>query len=156
MDAFWEVGGLDGEFFAHMEEIDLCWRMHRQGWGVEACSSSLVYHVGGGTLTTGSPRKTYLNVRNSLLTVVRNAPSASAMRIVAFRLLADGLAGIRYLIQGQPKQTLAIVQAHFDFYRRFSRYALNPGKIPKSWPSVGVYSGSILWNQLLGRPSTMK
>ena len=156
MDAFWEVGGLDGEFFAHMEEIDLCWRMHRHGWGVEACSSSLVYHVGGGTLTVGSPRKTFLNVRNSLLTVVRNAPSASAMRIVAFRLLVDGLAGIRYLIQGQPKHTIAIVQAHFDFYRRFSRYALNPGKIPKSWPRVGVYSGSILWNQLRRRPSTME
>jgi GT2 family glycosyltransferase len=139
-----------------MEEIDLCWRMHRHGWGVEACSSSLVYHVGGGTLTVGSPRKTFLNVRNSLLTVVRNAPSASAMRIVAFRLLVDGLAGIRYLIQGQPKHTLAIVQAHFDFYRRFSLYALNPGKNPKSWPQVGVYSGSILWNQLRRRPSTME
>jgi hypothetical protein len=95
-------------------------------------------------------------VRNSLLTVVRNAPSASAMRIVAFRLLVDGLAGIRYLIQGQPKHTLAIVQAHFDFYRRFSLYALNPGKKPKSWPQVGVYSGSILWNQLLRRPSAME
>ena len=150
LEAYRAVGGLDSAFFAHMEEIDLCWRMHRQGWAVEACSSSTVLHVGGGTLNVGSPRKTFLNVRNSLLTVVRNAPTLSAMRIVAFRLLIDGVAGLRFLLQRQPKHTLAVIEAHFDFYRLFSRYAVSRDRTPKRWPAHGRYRGSILWAKLRG------
>ena len=148
LEAYHAVGGLDSAFFAHMEEIDLCWRMHRHGWTVEACSASTVLHVGGGTLNVGSPRKTFLNVRNSLLTVVRNAPTLDAMRIVAFRLLLDGAAGIRFLLQRQPKHTLAIIQAHFAFYAMFSRYAVSRDRTPKRWPEHGRYRGSILWSKL--------
>lgn len=151
LEAYWACGGLDPAFFAHMEEIDLCWRLHRHGWLVEACSASTVRHVGGGTLQTGSPRKTHLNVRNSLLTVVRNAPTLSAMRIVAARLLLDGAAGIRFLLQRQPQQTLAIIQAHFAFYQMFSRYAVSRDRTPKRWPEYGLYPGSILWDRLRGR-----
>ena len=150
LEAYRAVGGLDSAFFAHMEEIDLCWRMHRHGWAVEACSSSTVLHVGGGTLNVGSPRKTFLNVRNSLLTVVRNAPTLSAMRIVAFRLLIDGVAGLRFLLQRHPKHTLAVIEAHFDFYRLFSRYAVSRDRTPKRWPAHGRYRGSILWAKLRG------
>jgi hypothetical protein len=148
LETYHAVGGLDSAFFAHMEEIDLCWRMHRHGWTVEACSASTVLHVGGGTLNVGSPRKTFLNVRNSLLTVVRNAPTLDAMRIVAFRLLLDGAAGIRFLLQRQPKHTLAIIQAHFAFYAMFSRYAVSRDRTPKRWPEHGRYRGSILWSKL--------
>lgn len=151
LEAYWAVGGLDPVFFAHMEEIDLCWRMHRHGWTVEACSTSTVLHVGGGTLNAGSPRKTFLNVRNSLLTVVRNAPTLSAMRIVGFRLLLDGAAGLRFLLQRQPQHTWAVVQAHFDFYRLFSRYAVSRDRTPKRWPEYGVFKGSILWATRGGR-----
>lgn len=151
LDAYWACGGLDPAFFAHMEEIDLCWRLHRHGWSVEACSASTVRHVGGGTLQTGSPRKTHLNVRNSLLTVVRNAPTLSAMRIVAARLLLDGAAGIRFLLQRQPQHTLAIIRAHFAFYQMFSRYAVSRDRTPKRWPEYGLYPGSILWDRLRGR-----
>ena len=151
LEAYWAVGGLDPAFFAHMEEIDLCWRLHRHGWSVEACSTSTVLHVGGGTLSVGSPRKTYLNVRNSLLTVVRNAPTLSAMRIVAFRLLLDGAAGLRFLLQRHPKHTLAVIQAHFAFYQMFSRYAVSRDRTPKRWPEYGVYPGSLLWDRLRKR-----
>ena len=107
-------------------------------------------HVGGGTLNVGSPRKTFLNVRNSLLTVVRNAPTLSAMRIVAFRLVIDGVAGLRFLLQRHPKHTLAVIEAHFDFYRLFSRYAVSRDRTPKRWPAHGRYRGSILWAKLRG------
>ncbi|MDG1394158.1 MAG: glycosyltransferase family 2 protein [Flavobacteriaceae bacterium] len=109
------LGGFDSKFFAHMEEIDLCWRAKNNGLTVSYIGTSTIYHVGGASLETLNPKKTYLNFRNSLYTVVKNTHS-HLLVIVFIRLILDGLAGIRFLIQGQPKHTIAILKAHGSFY----------------------------------------
>lgn len=113
--------GFDADFFAHQEEIDLCWRAFNDGHQVKYTSKSVVYHVGGATLQQGNPRKTFLNFRNSLLMLLKNLPKSSMYRILFLRLLLDGLAGIQFLFKGKPTHTWAIVKAHFSFYSLFSK-----------------------------------
>ena len=108
-----DIGGFDGDYFAHQEEIDLCWRMHRAGYKLAVVPSSVVYHLGGGTLNYGSSRKIYLNFRNSLSTIFKNEVGLSKVFI---RLLLDGVAGVKFLLSGQVKSTWAIIRAHFAFY----------------------------------------
>jgi GT2 family glycosyltransferase len=114
--AFWEVGGFDGDYFAHMEEIDLCWRLKNIGYFIYAQPSSVVYHVGGGTLNKISPRKTYLNFRNNLTTLTKNHPGATLWLKILFRLVLDGIAGVKFLLDGEPKHFVAVIKAHFTFY----------------------------------------
>lgn len=115
-DAFWEVGGFDGDYFAHMEEIDLCWRLKNLGYKIFAEPSSHVYHVGGGTLEV-SPRKTFLNFRNNLTTLTKNHRGGwSLFFIVLWRLCLDGIAAIKFLSDGQPGHLWAVLKAHFSFY----------------------------------------
>ena len=113
--------GFDDDFFAHQEEIDLCWRAFNLGYQTQYTSKSVVFHVGGATLQQGNPRKTFLNFRNSLLMLVKNLPKSSLFRILFIRLLLDGLAGIQFLLKGKPLHTLAILKAHFSFYGLFSK-----------------------------------
>jgi GT2 family glycosyltransferase len=145
MSAFLRAGQLDTQLFAHMEEIDLCWRMWRAGYTVHAAAPSKVMHVGGGTLGALSPQKTFLNFRNSLLVAVKNLPALAAMRVVAARLFLDGAAGLLFLWRGQGAHCWAIVRAHGQFYRMFARFAFRPQQDAKGWPSAGVYRGSIVW-----------
>lgn len=119
---FDELNGFDADFFAHQEEIDLCWRAFNKGYAVKYCGFSTVYHVGGATLNTGSPQKTFLNFRNSLWMMVKNLPKKQLFPILFLRLCLDGIAGIRFFFQGKPKHTWAIVRAHFAFYRLISRF----------------------------------
>ncbi|KRO58236.1 MAG: hypothetical protein ABR98_01450 [Cryomorphaceae bacterium BACL7 MAG-120910-bin2] len=144
--AFDHVKGLDTRLFAHMEEVDLCWRMWRAGYTVHACTQSQVFHVGGGTLGALSPQKTFLNFRNSLLVAVKNLPALAAIRIVAARLFLDGLAGLLFLWRGQGKHCWAIVRAHGQFYRQMAAFAFFPQEHPKGWPAKGLYRGSIVWD----------
>ncbi|PQA58863.1 glycosyltransferase family 2 protein [Siphonobacter curvatus] len=111
-----ELGGFDADFFAHMEEIDLCWRMQLAGHQVWATAGSTVYHVGGGTLDYLNPRKTFLNFRNSLAMLYKNRPARNLYGIIFLRLVLDGLAGVRYLLSGHFALCWAIVRAHFAFY----------------------------------------
>ncbi|MCI9844817.1 glycosyltransferase family 2 protein [Flavobacterium pectinovorum] len=111
-----ELEGFDESFFAHQEEIDLCWRALNEGHIIKYNSKSVVYHVGGATLQQGNPKKTYLNFRNSLLMLVKNLPKRGLFFIIFFRMVLDGIAGIRFLTQGKLKHTLAILHAHFSFY----------------------------------------
>lgn len=113
--------GFDDDFFAHQEEIDLCWRAFNLGYKVKYTSKSVVYHVGGATLNEGNPRKTYLNFRNSLLMLVKNIPDSQLVGIVFARLILDGLAGVQFLIKGKFKHCLAILKAHFSFYTLISK-----------------------------------
>ena len=115
------IGGLDEFFFAHMEEIDLCWRLKNQGKKIMVCPSSTVYHLGGGTLNKVKPQKTFLNFRNSLLTLHKNLPQKKRFTIIFIRLLLDSLAGIKFIISGKPTHTWAIVRAHFSFYGAISQ-----------------------------------
>lgn len=111
-----ELGGFDESFFAHQEEIDLCWRAANEGHIIKYNSQSVVYHVGGATLQQGNPRKTFLNFRNSLLMLVKNLPKRGLFWVIFFRMVLDGIAGIRFLTQGKFGHTFAILKAHFSFY----------------------------------------
>ncbi|SHH03290.1 hypothetical protein SAMN05443549_11212 [Flavobacterium fluvii] len=111
-----ELKGFDTDFFAHQEEIDLCWRAFNKGHQIKYNSQSVVFHVGGATLEHGNPKKTFLNFRNSLLMLLKNLPKKQLIPIILVRLLLDGVAGVKFLFQGNFKHLLAIVKAHFSFY----------------------------------------
>jgi GT2 family glycosyltransferase len=116
--------GFDEDFFAHQEEIDLCWRAFNRNYKVRFCSASLIYHVGGATLQTNDPRKTFLNFRNSLWMMTKNVPSSQLLPVFLIRLILDGVAGMRFLYRGQFAHFFAILKAHYNFYFKFF-YFLN-------------------------------
>ena len=107
---------LDEDFFAHMEEIDLCWRLRNRGYRIVACGKSAVYHLGGATLNSANPQKTYLNFRNNLIMMVKNYNTWWWSLIVFIRLILDGAAGAMYLMQGKPRFVWAIIKAHWHFF----------------------------------------
>lgn len=115
-EVFHKLNGFDADFFAHQEEIDLCWRAFNENYKILYNPNSLVYHVGGATLQVGSPMKTFLNFRNSLWMMLKNLPKEKLIPILLLRLTLDGIAGIKFLLQGQLKHTIAILKAHFYFY----------------------------------------
>jgi riboflavin kinase/FMN adenylyltransferase len=116
-DLYAKFGGLDADFWAHQEEIDLCWRMRRAGYKIMVEPRSVVFHVGGGTLEYENPKKTYLNFRNNLYLLFKNEPVLKLMWLLPLRLMLDGVVGVRFLFKQQWKQTWAIVQAHGSFYK---------------------------------------
>lgn len=116
-DVFRAHGGFDESFFAHMEEIDLCWRLFNNQQKVYYVGASSVYHLGGGTLKNINPKKTYLNFRNSLFTLVKNA-HGNVLFLIFIRLILDGLAALRFLFQLQFAHIMAILKAHLSFYSK--------------------------------------
>lgn len=114
-----ELGGLDCDLYAHMEEIDLCWRFINNGHRIAYCGASTVYHIGGSVISYGSPQKIFYNYRNSLVLLTKNLPSGKLLRLLPFRLVLDGIAGIRALAKGNIAETWAIVRAHFSYYTHF-------------------------------------
>ncbi|MBT7851430.1 MAG: glycosyltransferase family 2 protein [Flavobacteriaceae bacterium] len=112
---FKELRGFDSNFFSHMEEIDLCWRAKNRGLTVTYVGTSTVYHVGGASLKSSHPKKTFLNFRNSLFTLVKNS-SKPLLVVLLLRLVLDGIAGLRFLLQAKPKHIIAIIKAHGSFY----------------------------------------
>lgn len=138
--AYIEAGGLDRNFFAHMEEIDLCWRMRLKGYGIFALSDSVVYHYGGGSLAYGNPRKTYLNFRNNLLMLHKNLPRKKGKHLLFWRRLADTMAFGLFLILGKWSDANAVVKAHTDFRRLRKEYADFPERdIMKDIPGTHHY-----------------
>ena len=115
-----ELKGFDTSFFAHQEEIDLCWRAINKGHTIKYLFESKVFHVGGATLQQGNPKKTELNFRNSLLMLTKNLPKKVLFRVLFIRMVLDGIAGIKFLLEGQPKHLVAVLKAHFSFYQRFA------------------------------------
>ncbi|MGO4821638.1 MULTISPECIES: glycosyltransferase family 2 protein [unclassified Flavobacterium] len=115
-----ELGGFDASFFAHQEEIDLCWRAINRGHTIQYISKSVVYHVGGATLQQGNPTKTYLNFRNSLLMLSKNLPKEKLYIILFSRMILDGIAGLQFILKGKFSHFVAIIKAHFSFYSLFS------------------------------------
>jgi len=115
-EIFNKLNGFDESFFAHMEEIDLCWRINNLGYDVKYTFQSTVYHVGGATLKNTNPKKTYLNFRNSLFSLMKNA-DGTILTLIFSRLLLDGIAAIKFLFELKPRHTLAILQSHFSFYK---------------------------------------
>ncbi len=115
--AFESAGGLDADFFAHMEEIDLCWRMQNLGYEVWYCADSLVYHVGGGSLPYGNARKTFLNFRNNLFMLFKNLPASQLVPKILARMVLDGVAAFQSVAKQKSFSDFnAILKAHFAFY----------------------------------------
>jgi hypothetical protein len=118
-EVYHHLKGFDNSFFAHQEEIDLCWRAFNKGYITKYIPTSVVYHVGGATLQQGNPKKTFLNFRNSLLMLTKNLPSTKLFSRLVIRMILDGLAGVQFIVQGKPKHFTAIVKAHYSFYLNF-------------------------------------
>jgi len=146
---YWSAGGLDGRFFAHMEEIDFCWRLRSRGKGIVCIPQSKVYHVGGGTLNKENPRKAYLNFRNNLLMLYKNLPENELRRVMTIRCLLDYLAAFSFLLKGERKTFKAVFRARRDFKlvknsfkhdRKENLNAAVSGSIPER------FDGSLLWN----------
>ena len=114
-EVFKKLNGFDEHFFAHMEEIDFCWRAKNCGQQIKYAYLSKVYHLGGSTLSKANPKKTYLNFRNNLFTLIRNA-KGPLFFMMFFRLFLDGLAGLKFLFELKPSHTLAILKSHVSFY----------------------------------------
>lgn len=151
-DLFHEVGGLDDDFFAHMEEIDLCWRLKNRGYKIMFNSDSVVYHVGGGTLSKINPIKTYLNFRNNLYLLTKNYIEGNFALKLFYRLILDGLAGFKFLLDGHPDHTIAIIKAHFSFYSNFGKFYKKRRasiKDVKNYNPTGEYKKSIIFEYFI-------
>ena len=118
-----EVGGLDGRFFAHMEEIDLCWRMRCRGYEVRSVAGSVVFHVGGATLNAGNPRKTFLNFRNNLLMLYKNLPAGELCSVMLVRGLLDYVAAAMFLLKGEWGSAKAVLRARREYRKLKEEFA---------------------------------
>ncbi len=148
-ELYHQVGGLDDDFFAHMEEIDLCWRLKKQNYRFVMVPESKVFHVGGGTLPYSSPFKTYLNFRNSLYMLIKNHDGMLFPKLF-YRLIIDGIAAIRFLVRGEGKQFASIFNAHMSAYKKLGNMLRKRKLIRKSsttFNSTGLYRGSIVWQR---------
>jgi GT2 family glycosyltransferase len=150
---YWEMDGLDEDFFAHMEEIDLCWRLKRHGLRIFACPTSHVFHVGGGTLNYMNPRKTYLNFRNSLYMITKNYDGALFPKIFK-RLLLDGLAAGLFLVKLQFNHFTAVLRAHFHYYKELKKLLHKRTDLKRScenipFNAVGIYRKNIVFSSFL-------
>jgi GT2 family glycosyltransferase len=149
---FYEIGGLDEDFFAHQEEIDLCWRLKNSGYKIMVQPKSLVFHVGGGTLNASSPFKTHLNFRNNLFMLFKNLPTAHLFVTIAVRLVLDGLAALTFLNKDKGLQhVLAIAKAHFIFYFKIPKLMSKRKKIKQKNNLLGKVDYSVLFkNKIKG------
>lgn len=146
--AFKTAGGFDGDFWAHMEEIDLCWRLKSLGFKIAYEPKSVVYHLGGGTLSYESPKKIYLNFRNNLFMLFKNLPKLQFTRIFFLRMVLDGIAAAKFILGLNFREFWAVLKAHFSFYKNLGKL-INKRKntqikvVVKYHPEV--YSKSIMW-----------
>lgn len=147
-DCFFEVGGFDPYFFAHMEEVDLCWRLQRAGYRITYCPQSTVYHVGGGSLPQGNPRKLYLNFRNNLIMLCKNLHFDEQWIILSQRHFLDLLAAFKSLVAGKPRDMAAIFRAYRDYYRwrrTEEKKARDIFPRKKLYDLKGVFRGIMIW-----------
>ncbi|MES2763267.1 MAG: glycosyltransferase family 2 protein [Bacteroidota bacterium] len=152
-EAFWKIGGFDNDYFAHMEEIDVCWRMKNVGYQIYVEPKSVIYHVGGGTLNKLSPRKTFLNFRNNLITLTKNAAPRFLLFKIIYRMILDGVAAIKFLVEGNSTHFMAVLKAHGSFYKHLpatfkKRKAMRqmPGFVDST---TGVYKKNIVYLHFL-------
>lgn len=145
-NTFENLGGFDQRFFAHMEEVDLCWRAFNRNLKVWYIANSAVFHLGGSTLHNTNPKKTFLNFRNSLMTIVKNSPKP--LMLILTRLLLDGIAGIRFLFKGQIAHFMAIIRAHISFYFNVN-YCLKQRYHNKIKRPDYYQTTSIVWNYFI-------
>ncbi|WP_298895182.1 glycosyltransferase family 2 protein [uncultured Psychroserpens sp.] len=148
---FKALHGFDETYFAHFEEIDLCWRAYNAGYIAKYIGTSTVFHVGGATLNAVNPKKTYLNFRNSLFTITKNV-DGSLFSIIFIRLLLDGIAGLKFLFSFKWSHFMAILKAHFSFYRHLPRLLKQRKQLPKK---KNYYkTTSIVWSYFVKKRLT--
>ncbi|MDP4282804.1 MAG: glycosyltransferase family 2 protein [Bacteroidota bacterium] len=152
---FHELNGFDEYFFAHQEEIDLCWRAHRAGYKIYAAPASMVYHVGGGTLPVGNRKKVYLNFRNNLVMLSKNLPFYELVWKIPVRIILDNVVAFQALLKGKGSIFISIESAHLHFIKW-----IFTGKRGKKLPKIkmkrmkGVYDGSIVWAHFINKKKT--
>ena len=149
-NVFHEMKGFDEYFFAHQEEIDLCWRMQLAGYKLYCCPSSVVYHIGGGTLPRGNSLKTYLNFRNNQIMLYKNLPWSQKWWKIPFRIILDAVSAFKGLVIGDGGYFVAIFRAHFSFLKwillRRDQSIFPVKKIAKP---VGIYKGNLVWQHFV-------
>ena len=158
-EAYWQAGGLDGRFFAHQEEIDLCWRLRSRGYGIACVPQSKVWHVGGGTLPKDSPHKTYLNFRNNLLLLYKNLPSERLDTVMRVRFWLDALASVQFLLTGKWGSFLAVWRGRRDFFRMRPQFVADRERNLKAAvlsPVPEQTAVSILWQYYARGKKTFK
>ena len=158
-EAYWLAGGLDGRFFAHQEEIDLCWRLRSRGYGIACVPQSKVWHVGGGTLPKDSPHKTYLNFRNNLLLLYKNLPSERLETVMRVRFWLDALASVQFLLTGKCGSFLAVWRGRRDFFRMRPQFVADRERNLKAAvlsPVPEQTAVSILWQYYARGKKTFK
>ena len=151
-EAFRAAGGFDAELFAHMEEIDLCWCLRRMGWRVGFTSSATVYHVGGGALGYGSPRKTYLNFRNSLAVLTKHLRSHFIVYRIFHRLVLDGFAALKFIAEGHAEHAWEVGRAHRHFFLwipRLYRERKRLRSLERAPLLTGMYHRSIAYDRYI-------
>ena len=144
-----ELQGFDEDYFAHQEEVDLCWRAQNEGFDVKYVGGATVYHVGGATLQETNPQKTFLNFRNSLLNIIKNVPKQWFLFVVFLRLILDGVAGIKFLLELRPIHTWAIIKAHVSVYINFYKFLKKRKKLQKKY-EYNLHT-SIVWQYFVLR-----
>ncbi len=154
-----EMGGLDDSFFAHMEEIDLCWRIRNRGYKVMYCPDAEAFHLGGGTLNQGNPRKIFLNFRNSLWMLFKNLPKGHLFTRLLARMVMDGASAMVYLFQLKFSYFWAVVKAHFALYSnlgrlRRQRRALQEGGTENGPLISCTLDGSMVWRYMVRKQKT--
>ncbi|HLO90265.1 MAG TPA: glycosyltransferase family 2 protein [Lentimicrobium sp.] len=147
-ELFRKYGGFDEDFFAHMEEIDFCWRMKHLGYKIMVCTDSKVFHVGGGTLPKKSSFKTYLNMRNNITLLYKNLPAERLIQVFLSRLLLDGIAAFKFLVDGGLADFWSVVRAHMSFYRHFGKHK-HKRRLIKHKHVSQVYKGNIVIDYFL-------
>ena len=147
-----EIGGLDASFFAHQEEIDLCWRLLNRNYKIACVPQSTVFHLGGASLDKMNPKKTFLNFRNNLVMLLKNLP-IYALPIIFIRMVLDGVAGLKFISEGKFSHCWAIIKAHFSFYSRIPSILLNRKKTKKISKNL-MYSKSILVEYFIKKNKT--
>lgn len=143
---FHEAGGFYEPFFAHQEEIDLCWRLQRKGYKIYVCPDAVVYHLGGGTLAVQSSRKVFLNYRNNLIMIARNSSLTALIWKLPLRCLLDAISAWKLLLSGQPSHWLAILKAHIQFIIWMIKNTTQLGKGRDVNNLNGLYKGSVVWD----------
>ena len=148
-NVYHKLGGFDEDYFAHQEEVDLCWRTQNEGYQIKYVGASTVFHVGGATLQETHPHKTFLNFRNSLLNVIKNVPKQWFLFVVFSRLILDGVAGLKFFVELRPIHTLAVMKAHFSVYRSFFKFLKKRKMLQKKY-DYNLHT-SIVWQYFLLR-----
>ena len=149
---FHETGGLDEDFFAHMEEIDMCWRLKNLGHQIYFNSNSVVYHLGGGTLSKINPKKTYLNFRNNLFLLTKNYNQGNFFLKLIYRMILDGAAAFKFLFDLHPRHAFAVFRAHLSFYRQFNKFYKKRILIQKNVTRheiSGIFGKSVVFSYFL-------